>query len=120
MEVMVVQEPVGGELHKQKSVVDLSMMMYKDNVVSCLCVCRQHLGRLRAFSVTATHWVRDSPPPPHSPPVPNPPFPPFAPFSECQDTCTPGTIPDHRKYQCRDGGYGAYFPTLCWYSTEVH
>lgn len=66
-----------------------------------------------------THWVRESPPPPPGPPpAPLPPFPPFAPFSECQDTCSPGAIPDHRKHQCRDGGYGAYYPTLCFFSSS--
>ena len=28
------------------------------------------------------------------------------------------SIPDHRNHQCRDGGLGAFFPTLCFYSTE--
>jgi hypothetical protein len=91
-----------------------------DGSHGCARACgRQHLGRLRAFSVTGTHWVRESPPPPPGPPpTPPPPFPPFAPFSECQDTCSFGTVPDHRKHQCRDGGYGAHYPTLCFYSTS--
>ena len=81
---------------------------------------RQHLGRLRAFSVTGSRWTRNPPPlQPTPPPAPEPPAPPFAPLSICQDTCTPGTIPDHRKGQCRDGGYNSYSPTLCTYATSV-
>ena len=80
---------------------------------------RQSIGKLRAFSVVGTNWVRDSPPPP-SPPPPgaSPPDPPYAPFSVCTDTCEPGPIPDHRVGQCRDGGYNSYYPTLCQYSSE--
>lgn len=76
----------------------------------------QHLSSLRAFAVTGEQWTTHftPKPPPSPPPSPEPPAPNPPPFSSCLNTCEM-----EAKYegQCRDGGYGSFFPSLCPYST---
>lgn len=91
-----------------------------DCIDKCARVCASHhLNDLRAVTVTGETWVKQRPPVPNPPPpIPAPPDPPFSPFSMCQDTCSPGPLFDYEKGQCRDGGKGSFFPSLCSYSTS--
>ena len=86
---------------------------------TCARFCGQeHLGFLRAFAVTG---ARHTPPPPISPvpySAPSPPRPPWNPFSECLNTCEENDVLAVGDAKCRDGGKGAFLPTLCEYSTH--
>lgn len=86
----------------------------------CTRVCASyHLNDLRAVTVTGENWIKERPPSPTAPPPsPPPPQPPFSPFSSCQDTCTTGPVFDYEENECRDGGKGSFFPSLCSFSTQ--
>ena len=91
-----------------------------DCIDKCARVCaNHHLNDLRVVTVTGEAWVKEHPPPPpHPAPYPPPPDPPFLPFSSCRDSCSHGPLFDYEEGQCRDGGKGAFFPSLCSYSTS--
>ena len=87
-----------------------------DGADSCARDCTaEHLGALRAFTVTGLS--ENLPPPPpipvHSPPYPPPP--PSAPFTKCSNACSDLVDGDSK---CRDGGYNSYLPTRCQYSSQ--
>lgn len=92
-----------------------------DCSAACGRVCASyHLSSLRSFAVTGEQWIHDTPPLPTAPPpILTPPSPPFAPFSSCQDVCTLPALRDWELGRCRDGGYGSYLPSLCFYGTQV-
>ena len=89
---------------------------------------REHMGKLRAFTVQGLHF--SSPPgPPYPSPPPPPPPPPFnavefglniSAFVPCSNTCyeTAGSLPEGSLDQCRDGGPGSFSPALCSYATQ--
>ena len=81
----------------------------------------EHLSHLRAFTVTGAHVVASPPPPLPTTPIPDPPpLPPSAPFTECANTCRElvGELLRADDTTCRDGGKGAFLPTICEYSTQ--
>jgi len=87
---------------------------------TCALTCAsEHLGRLRAFTVTGENLKSSPPPlsPPQPPPAPPPPF--VAGdddrFNACQDSCT--AVANGELF-CRDGGHGSFTPALCPYSTQ--
>lgn len=82
-----------------------------DGEASCTRYCaEEHLGALRAVTVTGQRAVSPSPPPPPLPPPPPPPSPPHLPFDACANTCDAIAADETR---CRDGGKRAFGPTLC-------
>ena len=92
-----------------------------DGSTTCALTCaREHLSRLRAYTVTGEtyHSPPPMPPPPNKPPTPPPPFEAAAGdrFAPCQDTCT--AVAQGEQF-CRDGGKGSFSPALCAYGTQV-
>jgi hypothetical protein len=76
----------------------------------------QHLSSLRAFAVTGEEWTTHftPKPPPSPPPSPEPPAPNPPPFGACLNSCEMEAKYEH---QCRDGGLGSFFPSVCSFST---
>lgn len=95
-----------------------------DGSTTCALTCaREHLSRLRAYTVTGETY--HSPPPIPPPPNPQPPPPlPFEAaegdrFAPCQDTCIAVTQGVIDIMFCRDGGKGSFSPAICAYGTQV-
>ena len=95
-----------------------------DGSTTCALTCaREHLSRLRAYTVTGETY--HSPPP--IPPPPNPQPPPPSPFvaaagdrfAPCQDTCIAVAQGVNDIIFCRDGGKGSFSPAICAYGTQV-
>ena len=91
-----------------------------DGSTTCALTCaREHLSRLRAFTVTGETFNSPPPmpPPPNPPPMPPPPFVAAAGdrFNTCQDTCA---AVEQGETFCRDGGPGSFSPALCAYGTS--
>lgn len=88
-----------------------------DGEATCTRYCaEEHLGNLRAVTVTGVaRSSSPAPPPPPSPPPPPPPLPPRLPFNACSNTCEGISVDETR---CRDGGSGGFFPALCAFGTQ--
>lgn len=91
-----------------------------DGSETCALTCsREHLSRLRAFTVTGENLYSPPSPPPPSPAPSSPPVPfeaaPGDRFAACQNTCT-GL--DENEQFCRDGGQGSFSPARCAYGTQ--
>ena len=82
----------------------------------------EHLTMLRAFTVTGVRHQAANAPPPNPPPrpPPPPPLPPSLPFTECANTCSElgNALLAEGDTVCRDGGYGAFLPTVCPFATH--
>ena len=82
----------------------------------CARICAaEHLGQLRAFTVTGTH-VSPPPPAPQAPPRPaRPPISPSGIFNGCANACAHTAS----LSACHDGGHGSFYPQLCDYGSQV-